>query len=130
MYTENELGKLQKQFNLTYNKLSLLFEKSTKPIIFVPHNVPFDTKLDQINNPKSPRNGQHFGSVIARDLIEKHQPILCVGGHMHEGFGKDKIANTTCINAGFGGDVNTLVEIDVDKQKIIKIDFLGKNKEN
>ncbi len=130
LYTKEQLKKTKNDFDKTFAKLSTLFENSKKPIIFVSHNVPFQTKLDKINNKESPRDGHHFGSVIAKGLIEKYQPLLCIGGHMHEGYGKDKIGKTICINAGFGGNVNTLVEIDTKKGKVINIEFLGKNKEN
>ncbi|MDP4012889.1 MAG: hypothetical protein Q8R00_04770 [Candidatus Nanoarchaeia archaeon] len=58
-------------------------------------------------------------------MIEKHQPLVCVGGHMHEHFRKCKIGRTTAINAGFGSFVNVWMEILEDKIK--KIEFYRGN---
>jgi hypothetical protein len=38
---------------------------------------------------------------------------------MHEHFGKCKLGKTICINSGFGSNVNTLIELNGDKIKII-----------
>ena len=45
---------------------------------------------------------------------------MCIGAHMHEHFSKCKLGKTTCINAGFGGKVNVLLEIDQGKIKQLK----------
>ena len=74
-----------------------------KPIIFLSNNALYKTKLDKINNPKSNVHGKHFGSTIAKNIIKKFQPILCISDHIHEGYGKTKIG---------------------------KIEFFGNNKEN
>lgn len=115
-------------FKKIISKLSKFFEKNKKLKILISHNVPYNTKLDLVNAPGTYAHNKHYGSKIARKLIEKYQPILCVGGHIHEGHGKTKIGDTICINAGFGGDVNTIVEIDTKLKKVINIEFLGKNK--
>jgi Icc-related predicted phosphoesterase len=110
--------RLLRKFNKRFNKLD-----NDLPIIFLSHNVPYNTKLDTIINKKSPVNGKHYGSNLARDIIMKHQPSLSIGGHMHEHFGKDRIRKTVILNSGFGSRVNTLVEIS-DK-KINRIIFYG-----
>ena len=89
-----------------------LFLKATKPIIFLTHNVVHDTKLDEIKDKESPRFGQHFGSTLARKMIKKHQPIISIGGHMHENPGTTKIGNTICLNAGFGKDANVFIDLE------------------
>lgn len=105
-----------------YNKL---FKKSyNRPTILLSHNVPFNTKLDKIVNKDSPRNGYHYGSNLVRELILKHKPILCIAGHMHEHYGTCKLGKTIVLNAGFGGDKNTLIELKDGKIKSIK--FYGK----
>ncbi len=121
-----ELKKRKKDYKKKKEKLLKLFKKSKKPIIFMPHNVPFNTKLDKISNPSSPANGRHYGSVIAREMIEKYNPLLCIGGHMHEHFGKQRLGKTTMINAGFGSKVNTLIDLDEEKGKIRSIKFYPK----
>jgi Icc-related predicted phosphoesterase len=109
-----------------YTKLFFKAKKSKRPIIFLSHNVPFNTPLDKINNKDSPMNGRHYGSNLTRDMIVKHKPILCIGGHMHEHYGTCKLGRTIILNAGFGGDKNTLIELENGKIKSIK--FHGKKK--
>jgi len=120
-----ELKSMKKEYEGQYNKVSSLFKKTKKPVIFMSHNVPYNTPIDKIINLDSPRNGQHFGSVIAKQIIKKHQPLVCIGGHMHEHFTKCKVGKTICINAGFGSYVNVLLEIDDNKIKNIKF-YKGK----
>jgi Icc-related predicted phosphoesterase len=117
--TPEQKTKKRKSYNSQYRKLKRLFEKSKGKVIFLSHNVPYNTPLDQINNPESPRDGDHFGSIIARRMIEKYNPLTCIGGHMHEHFGECYIKKTVCINAGFGAEVNTLVTIEKGKVKSI-----------
>jgi len=117
----SQLENLKKEYKNIYKKVSSLFEKAIKPVIFLTHNVPLNTSLDKITNKKSPRYGQHYGSLIAREMIEKYQPLVCIGGHIHEHFGKCKIGKTVCINAGFGPYVNVLMELE--NNKIVKLQF-------
>jgi Icc-related predicted phosphoesterase len=97
---------LRENFNLKFQAFSKLFnrtKKSKKPTIFLSHNVPFNTKLDLIKMKASPRNGEHCGSFLTRELIKKFQPQVCIGGHIHESPGKEKIKNTVCLNTGLRG---------------------------
>ena len=122
---KKKLSKKKKEYNRLFLKVDKLFKKSKKPVIFISHNVPFNTKVDKIRNINSPRNGMHYGSLITRNMIDKYQPLVCIGGHMHEHFGKDKVKNTVVINAGFGSNVNVWMELENNKVK--KLQFLGKN---
>ena len=123
---KDELRKRKQDYNVKKKKLSKLFQQSRNPVIFMPHNVPFKTRLDMITNKDSPKYGYHYGSVIAREIVEKYQPLLCIGGHMHEHFGRQNIGKTVCINAGFGSKVNTLIDLDEDKGKIRSVQFYPK----
>lgn len=116
---EKMLKKYKKSYEKIFNKLDRLFKKTKnkKTIIFISHNVPYNTKLDILLNKSLPVHGKHMGSVISRSLIKKHQPLICIGGHMHEHFGKDKIGKTIVINTGFGKNVNTLLEVSGGKIK-------------
>ena len=116
-----KLAKAKKSYEKYFKKLASLFEKTSKPTIFLSHNVPFNTVLDKITDKKSPRCGRHYGSLIAREIIEKYQPLICIGGHMHEHFGKCKIGKTVCVNAGFGSKVNTWLELE--NRRISKLEF-------
>jgi Icc-related predicted phosphoesterase len=107
-----------------YNKLFLKAKSKHTPIIFLPHTMPFNTRLDKIVNKDSPRDGYHYGSNLVRDMILKHKPLLCIGGHMHEHYGTCKLGKTIVLNAGFGGEKNTLIELKDGKIKSIK--FHGK----
>jgi Icc-related predicted phosphoesterase len=100
-----------------YDKLFRKAESKEKPIIFLSHNVPFNTTINEITNKESPRYGYHYGSLIAREMIDKYQPLVCIGGHMHEHFTKCKVGKTTAINAGFGSYVNVWLELLEDKIK-------------
>lgn len=119
--SKKELAKRKKDYHKRFQHVSRLF--TNKPTIFLTHNVPFNTKLDKIINKASPRNGMHFGSVIARDIIKQHKPLLCIGAHMHEHYRADTLGKTPCINAGFGSNCRTLVTLT---DKNVKIRFLAK----
>jgi len=124
-YTPKELLKKLKSYKKLYNRVDKLFLKAKKPIIFLTHNVPFNTKIDKIVNKDSPRDGQHMGSIIARELIDKYQPLVSIGGHMHEHFTKVKLGKTVCINSGYGSNVNILMELEGNKIKKLKF-YKGK----
>jgi Icc-related predicted phosphoesterase len=110
-----ELRRREKEFGLTIKWLGKLFaiaKTRAKPVIYLTHNMPYGTAFDKINNSASPRNGQHWGSVVSREIIKKHQPLVAIGGHMHEYYGKIKLGRTLVVNAGFGGDKITMMDID------------------
>jgi hypothetical protein len=71
-------------------------------VILMAHNPPFGTHTDRVSS------GQSVGSPAVRAFIEKHQPDVCVTGHIHESKGVDRIGKTKIINPGlfvFGGYV-------------------------
>lgn len=118
-----QLKKIKRQYEREKRKTDKLFQKARqnkKPIILLSHNVPFNTSLDKITYKKSPMYGYHYGSLVVREMIEKYHPLVSIGGHIHEHFGKCKIGKTVCINAGFGSKRNTLLETDKNKIKRIK----------
>ncbi|MEM2630913.1 MAG: phosphoesterase, partial [Candidatus Bathyarchaeia archaeon] len=53
---------------------------------------------------------------------EKHQPLLGLHGHIHEGKGVSHIGRTLCINPGSSYEEGTLLGtvIDLDKGKIVR----------
>lgn len=71
--------------------------------IWILHSPPFGTKIDQ-GGP----GGGHLGSTVMRELIEQHQPRLCLCGHIHEGMGVVNIRNSIIINLGSIFDVRHL----------------------
>jgi Icc-related predicted phosphoesterase len=40
------------------------------------------------------------GSTAVRTVIERHQPLLGLHGHIHESQGKNVIGRTLCVNPG------------------------------
>ncbi len=107
----DELKKVKDDHDETFDKLASLFEQATKPVIFLTHNVPYDTPLDVVGMEESPRHGEHYGSVISKELVREYQPLVCIGSHIHEHYGQCEVGNTTVINSGFGSDKNTLLEV-------------------
>jgi Icc-related predicted phosphoesterase len=64
------------------------------PMILVAHQPPFETLNDVTNI------GKHVGSRSVRGFIERHQPLICFTGHIHEGIGVDAIGETKIVNPG------------------------------
>jgi Icc-related predicted phosphoesterase len=122
-----EINKLDKIYFKIIDRLSSLYNKKSRgfPVIFLSHNIPYDTKLDIIKDKKSYAYKKHLGSYVAKKFCEKHQPLVCIGGHVHEGRGQDKIGKTILINPGFGENALVMLDIDENKGKIMKIKFLG-----
>lgn len=114
--------KLKRAYNKIIDKLKKAYNKRNKkfPTIFITHNIPYNTKLDIVKDKKSYAYKKHLGSTIARDFCTKYQPLLCIGGHIHDNFGKDKIKRTIVINPS---TKQVLIDIDEKKGKIKKIEF-------
>jgi len=107
-------------------KLDRLFKKfKGKKIIFVSHNVPYKTNLDKITDKKAHKHvrGRHFGSKLTRRIIDRYQPILAVGGHIHEGRGKQKLKKTLMVNPGAIHEGEAAI-IDIDEKGGIKVKFI------
>lgn len=118
--TKKDIAFAKKKFKKTLKSVDRLFQKvDPYNTVFLVHNVPFNTKLDKITSKFAPAavRGKHYGSLVARKIIEKYQPPLCIGGHMHEGYGKAKIGRTTCINNGEAVK-NQYAVIEIGKGKL------------
>jgi Icc-related predicted phosphoesterase len=66
-------------------------------LILMAHDPPFSTKTDRVGF------GQSVGSKAVRKFIEKHQPEVCITGHIHESRAVDWIGKTQIINSGLFG---------------------------
>ncbi|MBC2717667.1 MAG: YfcE family phosphodiesterase [Desulfobacteraceae bacterium] len=64
------------------------------PLVLVSHQPPVETRCDRISS------GEHVGSIAVRRFIEKHCPVVCFTGHIHESTGIDRVGNTHIINPG------------------------------
>ncbi len=85
------------------------------------HSPPHQTKLDRAAlDGKTVDHAPvdvHVGSIAIRRLIESHQPLLTLHGHVHESAGitgawLDKIGATVCLSAAHDGDELALVRFD------------------
>jgi uncharacterized protein len=80
-----------------------------RPTIFNLHCPPHDSTLDSapqltadlevVIDGSEPRIVP-VGSTAVRTLIERHQPVLSLHGHIHESKGVARIGRTTCVNPG------------------------------
>lgn len=108
--------------------LEKLFKKYKKEkIIFITHNAPYNTKIDEITDKNAPKiaRGKHYGSKMFQRIIKKYQPLLTISGHFHEHQKKDKIKNTTLINPGPAFENKAvIINLDENKKKIKNIKFI------
>jgi len=120
--TKADIKKRGKKYHNYLKSLDNLFkDEDPSTTIFMTHNVPFKTKLDKIINPAAPKSvqGKHFGSLVARRIAIKYQPLFTVGGHIHEGQGIDNMGKTVCINNGSGAQGNyTVIDIQPGRVKV------------
>ncbi len=123
---------MSKAFRKHKRILERLFEKFSREnkegrVIFVSHNVPYKTKLDKIGmHAHEEVRGKHYGSKLVRRIIAKCQPILHVGGHIHEGRGMQKLGRTVCVNPGAVHQGQyAIVELPEGKNERIKIKLIG-----
>ncbi len=63
-------------------------ESDPKKTLYLMHEAPFNTPLDQIaiDNPYTKDEMVHVGSKAIRNFIETEQPLLTMHGHIHETF--------------------------------------------
>lgn len=112
--SREEMIEIEKEYREKKEELKEKFEASDNPVILLSHNVPHNSSLDRIENPDSPEDGRHYGSIIVKELIEEQRPPLAVAGHMHEGYGKEKIGETLAVNAGLHSTVKIEIESEVE----------------
>lgn len=107
-------------------RLNRLFSKRNKkvPTIFVSHNIPYGV-MDKGGDRKSHVYGKHLGSTVARDFCLKKKPEICLGGHVHEFYGKRKLGDTVVVNVGHGRDAQVLLDINERTGKV-KVEFVPK----
>ncbi len=125
--SEVEVGRLKKAYAKVTGKLKDAYMGRNKKLatFFISHNVPHGTKLDVVTDKKSYAHGKHLGSTIARWFCVRYKPVICVGGHIHDHRGRDKIGKTVVINPGYGKRAQVLIDFDVEKKRVKKVEFLG-----
>lgn len=96
--------------------------------IFNLHCPPADTHLDQAAKldadlrPVVDASGPvmtSVGSVAVREVLERHQPLLGLHGHVHESPAIQRLDRTVCINPGsdYGDGVLRGAIVDLDRAK-------------
>lgn len=80
-----------------------------KECSFSPTFHPKNTNCDLLES------GTHVGSEALRATIEKHQPNLCLCGHIHEAKSEDIIQKTKVVNIGPASEGNFTI-VDVNKE--------------
>jgi Icc-related predicted phosphoesterase len=121
-YTDEARKRRQDDWDEHKRKLEKLFTRPNKTI-FVPHNVPYKTKLDKVapSGHELARN-RPYGSALVKELIKKYQPRLVIAGHIHENPGKIRIGKTVVVNPGAAVDGRAALITLTDKQ--VKVKFL------
>jgi len=123
-------SKSYKKHRAILEKIFIRYKKENKGgnVIFVSHNMPYNCKLDKIKSKEAPDGvrGKHYGSKLIRRIIDKHQPVLAIGGHMHENQGKCKIGSTIVVNPGAAIDGKcAIIDFDEKMGRIKKIKFVN-----
>lgn len=102
---------------------------SDRPTIFNLHCPPYDSGLDRApeltHDLRVVTEGGEakmipVGSTAVRELIERHQPLLALHGHIHESRGAVEIGRTLCVNPGsaYGEGVLDGVVVEFDGNEI------------
>lgn len=123
-FTKKMKDKIDKKENI----INRLFHK-TEPerTIFLGHDMPYNTNLDVVTYSGAPETvkGKHIGDGVLCEKIEQYQPLLFIGGHMHEHQGQTRIGKTVVVNPGYGRNGQcAIIELNDSRPKIEKIKFL------
>ncbi len=120
-------GKVKSKKYKKYKRiLDKLFKKHAKEkVIFVAHNGPYNTKIDIIKSKETHKDirGKHYGSKLARRIVESYQPILTLVGHIHESIGMQKLGKTLIVNPGAAHEERGAI-VDIFNSKKIKVKFI------
>ena len=99
--------------------------KDFENVIFNFHVPPYGYSLDlcpklDANMRMAAEEKIHAGSVGAKQVIEKYQPLLGLHGHIHESRGAQKSGRTLMINPGseYSEGILKGVVVMLDKKKI------------
>lgn len=97
--------------------------------VFNFHCPPYGSNLDEapeidenLHVKDAGRSLIPVGSTAVRDAIKRHQPLLSLHGHIHEGKGTARIGKTLAINAGSVYEQGVLqgAVVDLDTRKGIR----------
>lgn len=120
--------KMKEKIEKKEKTIKKLFSRTEpKRTIFLGHDMPYNTVFDKVSNPSAPEavKGKHIGDTVMRKNIEQYQPLLYIGGHMHEHCGRIKVGKTIIVNAGYGKDGQcAIIEFNDKKPIVEKITFM------
>lgn len=118
---ENAFGEDQ-----IYNDLERIFDGTTGKTILITHTPPYGI-LDKVDEEyiqyargtygERAKDG-HIGSVGLKKIVDKYDPFLHIFGHVHEGKGVVKTADTVFINVGSLGESSEFVEIGIEGRNV------------
>ena len=110
-HREEDEDQLKARYETMISKL-----KDPHNAIFNVHVPPYKSGLDEapeLDKDLRPvlagQSLQPVGSTALREAIRKHQPLLGLHGHIHEGRGATRIGKTLCINPGSMYEQGTLL---------------------
>jgi uncharacterized protein len=110
-HREEDEDQLKVRYEAMISKL-----KDPRNAIFNIHVPPYKSTLDEapeLDKDLRPvlagQSLQPVGSTALREAIQKHQPLLGLHGHIHEGRGATRIGKTLCINPGSMYEQGTLL---------------------
>ena len=120
-YREEDEEQLRQRYDAMISRLH-----NPRASLFNIHVPPYGSMLDDAAEldadlrPKYAGNAMTpVGSRALRSVIEKHQPLLGLHGHIHESRGSTRIGKTLCINPGSmyeqGTLLGALVKLGKDK---------------
>lgn len=110
VYSEEELANIMGQAHDGLDNI---------PQILICHQPPINTLNDRLYD------GRQVGSKSVRDYIEKHQPLICFTGHIHEAIGIDTIGKTKVCNPGPVWKGYATAEIVDGEVKVLEIHSLA-----
>ena len=105
------------------------------PAIFNLHCPPYDSGLDmapkltddlRVVTKGGEQVLQPVGSRAVRELIERHQPLLGLHGHIHESRNAATLGRTLCLNPGsaYSEGVVDGVLVDVEDDRVVRHQFV------
>lgn len=103
-FDDDEWAALEEGLNELRELYEDLYASAEGEVILVSHVPPYETALDTIDRPGSPRHGTHIGSILIRELLDEHEFLACFCGHMHETPGQADVSDAPVVNLGFGSD--------------------------
>jgi uncharacterized protein len=115
---------LHTPYELTDDELARRIEDGFRAVegcrvrIFCPHAPPRDTACDRLPS------GEHVGSEVIREFIERAQPDLALCGHIHEARGTDEIGRTQIVNPG-PARAGHYALVEVDDDVVVRLDPAG-----